>query len=79
MKKLGTFKQKAEDADAERARSAQQVKELEEQLRDVMFALEVQSKIAEGGMIAEVAGGSVEMPTTPAPTPAKGKKSKGKK
>jgi BRCA1-associated protein len=78
MKNMSKLKQRTDDAEAARVRAVEQVRELEDNLRDVMFALELQSKIAAGGEVAEVAGGSVEVPA-PIPTPSKGKKARNKK
>jgi BRCA1-associated protein len=66
----------AEDA---RRAAAAEVTELQEQVRDVMFALELKSKIGEGGTMSEVEGGSVVVPPQPTPSAQSKGKRKGKK
>jgi len=60
---------------------AQKVKDLEDQVRDVMFFLEARTKIEGGeGEMAEVAGGDISVPTpgpsAPSATQTPGKKKK---
>lgn len=78
MKNLGKMKAKAEEAHVERQMVEARVKELEDQVRDVMFFLEAKTKIEEGdGVVAEAVGGSIEIPEASQRT--NGKKKKGKK
>ena len=62
----------------EEERWKERVKELEDQVRDVMFFLEARTKIEVGeGPESEAAGGSVELPTpSPVSTPKKKKNTK---
>ncbi|KAG9223726.1 hypothetical protein CCMSSC00406_0004933 [Pleurotus cornucopiae] len=79
LKNLSTMKEKVAQANAEREGYAQKIKELEDQVRDVMFFLEARTKIENGdGTVAEAAGGSIELPPVEAQTTA-AKKKKGKK
>jgi len=67
MKNLGILKEKVERTDKEKEGLAEKVAELEDQVRDVMFFLDANTKIEHGGGVAaEAAGGSIELPT-PAP------------
>ncbi|KAI0320885.1 BRCA1-associated protein [Amylostereum chailletii] len=78
LKNLEAARARAEAADSERTKFTQHVKELEDQVRDVMFFLEARTKIEEGdGAVAEAAGGSIEV-ATPPPNPLQpgGKKKK---
>jgi BRCA1-associated protein len=76
LKNIGKMKEKVELADKEKAEHDAKVRELEDQLRDVMFFLEAKEKIEKGeGVVGEAAGGSVELPLTPStPTSGTGKK-----
>jgi BRCA1-associated protein len=76
LQNLSLAKTSATNAESERGKAEERVKEMEEQVRDVMFALEVQNKIGEGGVMGEVEGGSV---VVPAPQADSGKKRKGRK
>ncbi|KAF4570022.1 hypothetical protein EYR40_009007 [Pleurotus pulmonarius] len=80
LKNLSAMKEKVAQANAEREGYGQKIKELEDQVRDVMFFLEARTKIENGaGTVAEAAGGSIALPPpVEAQTPA-GKKRKGKK
>ena len=74
MKNLAAQKERAEKLDREKAFLGDKVKELEEQVRDIMFFVDARSKIEDGGGVAgEAAGGSLQVP------PPNGKKKKGKK
>ncbi|KIY62383.1 BRCA1-associated protein [Cylindrobasidium torrendii FP15055 ss-10] len=62
MKNLGKMKEKVEAGDAQKRESEAKMKELEDQLRDVMFFLEAQDKIQKGeGPVSEAQGGSLEI------------------
>jgi BRCA1-associated protein len=66
LKNLEATQKRAEDGETERATLAQRAKELEEQVRDVMFFLEARTKIEAGeGEMAEVAGGDIAVATPP--------------
>jgi len=66
LKNLEAAQKRAEDGETERATLAQRAKELEEQVRDVMFFLEARTKIEAGeGEMAEVAGGDIAVSTPP--------------
>jgi BRCA1-associated protein len=81
MKNLGKLKEKAELADKEKDKFTNKVRDLEDQLRDVMFFLEAKTKIEQGdGVESEAAGGSIAVPT-PSPTHPmlNGKKKKARK
>ncbi|KDQ61571.1 hypothetical protein JAAARDRAFT_54924 [Jaapia argillacea MUCL 33604] len=76
LKNLGKMKERVDQTDKEKADFVGKVKDLEDQLRDVMFFLEARTKIEEGGGVeAEALGGSVEIPSSSTPS----KKKKGKK
>lgn len=81
MKNLGKMKEKFERADKEKEDYSEKIKELEDQVRDVMFFLEAKTKIEHGdGAVAEAAGGSVEIPTSVPSSPKTGtRKKKSKK
>lgn len=79
LQNLSAAKAAAESARAESAAAQARVRDMEDQVRDVMFALEVQNRIAQGGDLGEVEGGSVVMPAAPAQTQRTGAKKKGKK
>jgi BRCA1-associated protein len=56
------------------------VKELEDQVRDVMFFLEARTKIEAGeGEMAEVAGGDISVPTPGPSAPTSATQTPGKK
>ncbi|KAG7093768.1 hypothetical protein E1B28_007416 [Marasmius oreades] len=75
MQNLGNVKEKAEAGEKEKEKFKEQIADLEDQLRDMMFFLEAKDKIEKGeGVVGEAAGGSIEI----APAQVK-KKSKGKK
>lgn len=68
LTKLASQKEQLEAADKEKDAVAEKVKELEDQMRDVMFFLEARDKIDKGeGIEAEAAGGSIEIVTQPVP------------
>ena len=78
MKNLAVMKQKAESFDKERTDFSSRVRELEDQVRDVMFFLEAKTKIEQGdGIESEAAGGSVSVPDPPKPSKKKKKSPKG--
>ncbi|KAI8974554.1 zf-UBP-domain-containing protein [Trametes punicea] len=77
MKNLAAAKEHAEAASRETATFRQQVQELQDQVRDVMFFLEAKSKIESGeGPAAEAAGGTLEVTPTRASKRTGGKKVK---
>ncbi|KAJ8515713.1 hypothetical protein ONZ45_g6886 [Pleurotus djamor] len=79
LNNLNSLKEKAAVMESEREGYDKKIKELEDQVRDVMFFLEAREKIEGGeGQIAEMAGGSIEIPPTP-PSISSTKKKKGKK
>ncbi|KAF8920818.1 hypothetical protein CPB85DRAFT_1211177 [Mucidula mucida] len=66
MKNIGKLKEKVELGQIQRSESEAKIKELEDQLRDVMFFLEARDKIESGeGAISEAQGGSVEIKSPP--------------
>ncbi len=66
MKNIGKLKEKVELGQIQRSESEAKIKELEDQLRDVMFFLETRDKIESGeGAISEAQGGSVEIKSPP--------------
>lgn len=67
LTKLANHKERLDAADKEKEALAEKVKELEDQMRDVLFFLEARDKIDKGeGIEAEAAGGSIGIvPTTP--------------
>ncbi|TFK39962.1 BRCA1-associated protein [Crucibulum laeve] len=79
MKNIGKMKERVEVAEKEKEEFTQKIQDLEDQVRDVMFFLEAKNKIEQGGGVeAEAAGGSVEVPAPSLPTSsAKKKKKKG--
>ena len=80
LENLEAAQKRAEEGETERAALAQRVKELEEQVRDVMFFLEARTKIEAGeGEMAEVAGGDIEVSTPGPSTQTTRRKKKGKK
>lgn len=79
MKNLTKLREKAELADKEKEDFSLKVRELEDQVRDVMFFLEAKTKIEQGeGVESEAAGGSIAIPTS-LPSAVNGKKKKGRK
>ncbi|KAJ7224449.1 hypothetical protein GGX14DRAFT_425711, partial [Mycena pura] len=77
MKNLGKTKERLEQAEKDKNESLAKIKELEDQLRDVMFFLEAKTKIEQGdGVEAEAAGGSIEL-VGPPKSNVKKKKKKG--
>ncbi|KAF8967694.1 hypothetical protein BDZ97DRAFT_1656175 [Flammula alnicola] len=76
MKNLGKMKEKTAMADKEKEDFTNKVRELEDQVRDVMFSLDAQTKIEQGGGVeSEAAGGSIAVPTpSPIPSRLNGKK-----
>lgn len=80
LKNLEAAQKRVEEGETERVALAQRVKELEEQVRDVMFFLEARTKIEAGeGEMAEVAGGDVTVPTPGPSTQTTRRKKKGKR
>jgi BRCA1-associated protein len=78
MTNLAVMRQKAEFFDKEREDFSSRVRELEDQVRDVMFFLEAKTKIEQGGGIeSEAAGGSVSVPDPPKPNKKNKKSRKG--
>lgn len=70
LKNLEAAQKRAEEGETERAELVQRAKELEDQVRDVMFFLEARTKIEAGeGEMAEVAGGDIAV-TTPSDGPS---------
>lgn len=77
MKNLGNMKEKVERAEKEKEGYHEKVKELEDQVRDLMFYLEAKTKIEQGdGVESEAAGGSIELPAS---NPSVTKKKKARK
>ena len=65
LKNLEAVQKRAEEGETERAELVQRAKDLEDQVRDVMFFLEARTKIEAGeGEMAEVAGGDIAVPTS---------------
>ncbi|KZT06033.1 zf-UBP-domain-containing protein [Laetiporus sulphureus 93-53] len=63
MENLQRARQQTEQAEREKAAALVKVRELEDEMRDVMFFLEARDKIESGdGVVAEAAGGSIELP-----------------
>ncbi|KAI9511598.1 hypothetical protein F5148DRAFT_1274209 [Russula earlei] len=79
LKNLEAAQKRAEEGESERAALVGRVRELEDQVRDVMFSLEARDKIEAGeGEMAEVAGGDIAVQTT-TQTQTKRKKGKAKR
>ncbi|KAF8495583.1 hypothetical protein JB92DRAFT_2992620 [Gautieria morchelliformis] len=76
LKNLNKVKERADRADQERAQMDLRMKDMEEQLRDVMIFLDAKDKIQKEGGIEEAVGGTVELPPS---APGRGKKKKTKK
>lgn len=82
LKNLEAAQKRAEEGESERAELVQRAKELEDQVRDVMFFLEARTKIEAGeGEMADVAGGdiAVRTPSDGPSTQTSGRKKKGKR
>lgn len=83
LKNLAAARERAEKADEEKVALQAKVAELEDQVRDIMFFLEAREKIEGGeGVVAEAAGGSLEIASPPPINGNKGDqkgKKKGKK
>lgn len=80
LKNLEAVQKRAEEGEAERVALAQKVKDLEDQVRDVMFFLEARTKIEGGeGDMAEVAGGDISVPTPGPSAPTSATQTPGKK
>ncbi|KAF9531742.1 BRCA1-associated protein 2-domain-containing protein [Crepidotus variabilis] len=83
MSNLGKLRVKGEEDEKEKKVFEGKVKELEDQVRDVMFFLDAQKKIVDGeGVESEAAGGSIEVLQTQEPEGTdklNGKKKKKKK
>jgi BRCA1-associated protein len=63
MRNIGKMKEKVEEAEIEKREFSEKIRDLEDQVRDVMFFLEAKTKIENGdGIGAELAGGSVQVP-----------------
>lgn len=79
MKNLAVMKEKVELADKEKNDFTQKVRDLEDQVRDMMFFLEARTKIESGdGVEAEAAGGSITVVES-SPPPGTPSKANGKK
>lgn len=76
LKNLNKVKERADRADRERAEMDLRLKDMEEQLRDVMIFLDAKDRIQKEGGIEEAVGGTVELPPT---SPSRGKTKKTKK
>ncbi|EDR14071.1 uncharacterized protein LACBIDRAFT_305484 [Laccaria bicolor S238N-H82] len=75
MKNLAVMKERMELIDKQKDEYTRKVEELEDQVRDVMFFLEAKTKIEHGGGVeAEAAGGTVEVPVASTAQKLKGKK-----
>jgi len=84
MRNLERMKERCVEAEKEKGEISERVRELEEQVRDVMVFLEARDRIekeaGEGGAIGEAMGGSVELRAGPqASDGGTSKKKKGKK
>ncbi|KAF4610749.1 hypothetical protein D9613_006890 [Agrocybe pediades] len=76
LKNLTKMREKVELAQKENESFSSKMRDLEDQLRDVMFSLDAHAKIEQGGGIeSEAAGGSIEVLPPPA-TPMSGAKKK---
>ncbi|KAF8909339.1 BRCA1-associated protein 2-domain-containing protein [Gymnopilus junonius] len=79
MKNINAMKEKTEQADKEKDNFTQKVRDLEDQVRDMMFFLEARTKIESGdGVEAEAAGGSITVVES-SPPPSTPSKANGKK
>ncbi|EKM81812.1 hypothetical protein AGABI1DRAFT_118883 [Agaricus bisporus var. burnettii JB137-S8] len=81
MQNINSMKDRLNMAEVGQNESSEKIQELQEQVRDLMFFLEANTKIEQGGGVeAEAAGGSIEIRTDPhANSDARKKKGKGKK
>jgi BRCA1-associated protein len=79
LKNLNKVKERADHADRERAEMNSRMRDMEEQLRDVMIFLDAKDQIQKEGGIEEAVGGTVELPPTSPTSPSRGKKKKAKK
>lgn len=83
MENLTKARERMEHADKEKAEFEAKIRELEDQVRDVMFYLEAKEKIDNAGgegLVGEMQGGSVQVPASPPPkSSSSGKKKKIKK
>lgn len=70
LKNLKKVKERADRADHERAAMDLRMRDMEEQLRDVMIFLDAKDKIQREGGIEEAVGGTVELPPS---SPSRGK------
>ena len=79
MKNLAAAKEQADASALEATKLKEQVQELQDQVRDVMFFLEAKEKIETGdGVAGEAAGGTLEVSqaTNSKSTPSRRKKGK---
>lgn len=77
LKNMEAMKGKMKGAEKDRLVLEEKVKDMEEQLRDVMFFLQARDKIEQSGgdgVVAEAAGGTLALPPTPASRKRRGKK-----
>ncbi|KAK0202799.1 hypothetical protein DFS33DRAFT_1262025 [Desarmillaria ectypa] len=66
MKNLGKMKEKVEAGNTQSAEAQTKIRDLEEQLRDVMFYLEAKTHIENGdGIAGEALGGTIQVPSPP--------------
>ncbi|QRV88958.1 BRCA1-associated protein [Ceratobasidium sp. AG-Ba] len=81
MARINKLQEAEVEGAKERASLQERLKDVEDQLRDVMFFLEAKATIEQQGDQSELAGGSVIVPAPPTPpsTKANGKKKKGGK
>lgn len=79
MARINKLQEAKTEGALERASLQERLKDVEEQLRDVMFFLEAKTTIEQQGEQSELAGGSVVVPTPPTPVPARanGRKKRG--
>ena len=77
LKNLAAAKERAEKAEQEKDALKAKVGELEDQVRDIMFFVEARDKIEAGeGVVAEAAGGSLEVSSPSVPNGRSRKKKK---
>lgn len=75
MKNIAKMKERMERSDEQKAEYEAKIRDMEEQLRDLMFFLETKSKIENGeGSVAELAGGSIEVSVPSSLSPSRKKK-----
>ncbi|KAI0629170.1 hypothetical protein C8Q77DRAFT_1076204 [Trametes polyzona] len=80
MKNLAAAKEHADVASRETSVLREQVQELQDQVRDVMFFLEAKNKIESGeGVVAEAAGGSLQVSQQPETRRSQGGKKRDKR